>query len=943
MVLSFASVCSAATEVKNDGSWKITATSDNGNTVGRAVDGDSTTYWHTKFTVIDGKITSHDECPHTITIDFGKEMTLSGWHYKPRQDSGTGSILKYNIYASTDGKSFKKIYSGEFKYTWENWANGEKPTDSEASWGDMKMRAVKIETISSIGGYGTAAEIYFLKGSGGTQNGDGAVFEEKRENKYNTLSKADWQIKASSELGWSLAKNMIDGTTETYWHSNYTAEGGTITSRDETPYTIELTLPKAMSSTGLLYTPRKDNRAGRWLSADVYVSADGKTKGDKVGTIKGERDSADEILLSFGKELSVKNVTIEVTEAVESFGTCAELDLVTGEVKAKINTLSKADWQIKASSEVNWGSAENMIDGTTKKIWHSNYTAEGQTITGRDEPPYTIELTLPKATASTGLLYTPRQDGSTGRWLSADVYVSADGKTKGDKVGTIKGKRDSADEILLPFDKELSVKKITIEVTETSGLSGSCAELDLVTGEVKTEIKEDPTYPEGYLDPSNWVITSSSEVEWSPIGRAFDNKLDTTWHTRYTAEGTSIIEHDMPPFTIDITLPEKKAISGFKIIGRTSNTVGRVKAYELFASETDGGEMVLISKGELSGSTSDEVSYGIGFEAKKLKFVVTEGQEGYACMAELQFKKAGENEKIYPVAEFADELDSVALKKIDPSGFKAENDLPVWGGNSTKNLFDGAAAFWQTEAVPVGTESTVLRIDLGKVYTFSAVSIYPRQSSDLHGYWDEFNMWVGTNDADMTELLHGYSFGERTLNEKTITFEKPVTARYVEFEITKFLNNRVSCAEISFWQTKEEREASGGTGKFVMQIGSNEIKVTKGGVETVKTIDTAPYITSAGRTLIPLRGLIEEMGAEIEWTDKNQSIAINNNGIKLYLQIRNNLVYVDSPAYGHLMYTLESEPRIKDSRTFVPLRFISEQFGYNVSWDGETKTITIEK
>lgn len=794
MVLSFASVCSAATEVKNDGSWKITATSDNGNTVGRVIDGDSTTYWHTKYTAEDGKITSHDECPHTITIDFGKDMTLSGWHYKPRQDNGTGSILKYNIYASSDGKTFKKIYSGEFKYTWENWANGEKPVDSEASWGDTKMRAVKIEITSSIGGYGTAAEIYFLKGSGGTQNGNGEVLEDtKKENTYNTLSKTGWQIKASSEGSWGLA--------------------------------------------------------------------------------------------------------------------------------------------------------ENMLDGTTKKIWHSNYTAEGQTITGRDEPPYTIELTLPKATASTGLLYTPRQDGSTGRWLSADVYVSSDGKIKGDKVGTIKGEQTSSEEILLPFGKELSVKKITIEVTETSGLSGSCSELDLVAGEIKTgDDKKDDSDDSGiYLNSTGWEVKSSSEVGWGSIKRAFDNNLDTFWHTNYTNEGTLVTGHDMPPFTIDITLPEKKAISGFKIIGRTSDTNGRVKGYELYASETDADEMVLISKDEISGSTSDEVNYGIGFEAKKLKFVVTEGQGGYGCMAELQFKKAGENEKIYPVAEFADALDSVALKKIDPSGFKAENDLPVWGGNSTKNLFDGAAAFWQTEAVPVGTDSTVLRIDLGKVYTFSAVSIYPRQSNDLHGYWDEFNMWVGTTDDDMTELLHGYSFGERTLNEKTITFEKPVTARYVEFEITEFLNNRVSCAEISFWQTKEEREASGGTGKFVMQIGSNEIKVTKGGVETVKTIDTAPYITSAGRTLIPLRGLIEEMGAEIEWTDKNQSITINNNGIKLYLQIRNNLVYVDSPAYGHLMYTLESEPRIKDSRTFVPLRFISEQFGYNVSWDGETKTITIEK
>ncbi len=798
LALSFASVCSAATEVKNDGSWQISATSDIGNTIARAIDGDDATFWHSNYTAEDGKITRHDECPHIITIDFGKEMTLSGWRYNPRPGNSTGAVTEYNIYSSEDGKAFKKIFTGKFDYTWQDWADGKRGAPSEASWGDTKMRAVKIEITSSIGGYGTAAEITFLKGSGGTKNGDGAVFVEAKKEEHNTLSKTGWQI--------------------------------------------------------------------------------------------------------------------------------------------------------KASSEVSWGLAENMIDGTTKKIWHSNYTAEGQTITSTDEPPYTIELTLPKAMASTGLLYTPRQDGSTGRWMTADVYVSSDGKTKGDKVGTIKGEQTSTDEILLPFGKELSVKKVTIEVTETSGGKiGSCAELDLVAGETwtgdgkKDDKKDDSNYPEAYLDPAGWEVTSSSEASWGSVKKAFDNNLDTVWHTNYKNEGTLITGHDMPPFTIDITLPEKKAISGFKIIGRTSDTNGRVKGYELYASETDGGEMTLVSKDEISGSTSDEVNYGIAFEAKKLKFVVTEGQGGYGCMAELQFKKAGENEKIYPVTEFAEALDSVALKKIDPSGFKAENDLPVWGGNSTKNLFDGAAAYWQTEEVPVGTDSTVLRIDLGKVYTFSAVSIYPRQSNDLHGYWEQFNMWAGTSDDDMTELLHDYSFGERTLNEKMITFEKPVTARYVEFEITKFLSGRISCAEISFWQTKEEREASGGTGKFVMQIGSNEIKVTKGGVESVKTIDTSPFITSAGRTLIPLRGLIEEMGAEIEWTDENQSITINNNGIKLYLQIRNNLVYVDSPAYGHIMYTLESEPRIKDSRTFVPLRFISEQFGYNVSWDGETKTITIEK
>jgi hypothetical protein len=38
---------------------------------------------------------------------------------------------------------------------------------------------------------------------------------------------------------------------------------------------------------------------------------------------------------------------------------------------------------------------------------------------------------------------------------------------------------------------------------------------------------------------------------------------------------------------------------------------------------------------------------------------------------------------------------------------------------------------------------------------------------------------------------------------------------------------------------------------------------------------------------------------------------------------------------------LDVAPIIKDSRTFVPLRFITEVMGYKVDWDATTKTITI--
>ena len=85
------------------------------------------------------------------------------------------------------------------------------------------------------------------------------------------------------------------------------------------------------------------------------------------------------------------------------------------------------------------------------------------------------------------------------------------------------------------------------------------------------------------------------------------------------------------------------------------------------------------------------------------------------------------------------------------------------------------------------------------------------------------------------------------------------------------------------------------------------------------------------------------MGAEISWEGYNQTVTIKTATGNITMQIRNNLVYVDDPTYGPVRYTLRVAPEIKDSRTFIPLRFVSEQLGYNVEWNGETREITITK
>ena len=53
------------------------------------------------------------------------------------------------------------------------------------------------------------------------------------------------------------------------------------------------------------------------------------------------------------------------------------------------------------------------------------------------------------------------------------------------------------------------------------------------------------------------------------------------------------------------------------------------------------------------------------------------------------------------------------------------------------------------------------------------------------------------------------------------------------------------------------------------------------------------------------------------------------------------MVYIEDGVYGRVRHTMLNFPVIKDSRTFIPVRFVSEMLGYDVAWDGETKTVTI--
>lgn len=124
--------------------------------------------------------------------------------------------------------------------------------------------------------------------------------------------------------------------------------------------------------------------------------------------------------------------------------------------------------------------------------------------------------------------------------------------------------------------------------------------------------------------------------------------------------------------------------------------------------------------------------------------------------------------------------------------------------------------------------------------------------------------------------------------------------------------------------------------KIVMQIGSNTMSI---GDEKVNIDDnnTTPVIVE-GNTLVPVRAMIENLGGSVEWNSQNQSTTLKYENNEIVLTINNKTAYLNNEEHQ-----LNTAPVIINGRTMLPIRFISESFGFNVSWNESEKTITIEK
>jgi len=110
--------------------------------------------------------------------------------------------------------------------------------------------------------------------------------------------------------------------------------------------------------------------------------------------------------------------------------------------------------------------------------------------------------------------------------------------------------------------------------------------------------------------------------------------------------------------------------------------------------------------------------------------------------------------------------------------------------------------------------------------------------------------------------------------------------------------------------------------------------------------DQQPVIVD-GRTLVPIRGVFEHIGFEVDWNPNTSTALLTRGTFHINITIGQPTFGVlvhdpNSPFPGHgVLVALDVPAQLIGGRTMLPLRAVLESIGYELEWNGQTRTVII--
>ena len=117
------------------------------------------------------------------------------------------------------------------------------------------------------------------------------------------------------------------------------------------------------------------------------------------------------------------------------------------------------------------------------------------------------------------------------------------------------------------------------------------------------------------------------------------------------------------------------------------------------------------------------------------------------------------------------------------------------------------------------------------------------------------------------------------------------------------------------------------------ELAKTRAKVTLDG-NRIDTENLARVVN--GRTMIPVRCLAEQMGADVSYDSTLKAARIVRAGVEIIMPIGSKTCTVNGEPFQ-----MDVAPYIENGRTMIPARYVSELFGQNIQWISETRTAAV--
>ena len=129
--------------------------------------------------------------------------------------------------------------------------------------------------------------------------------------------------------------------------------------------------------------------------------------------------------------------------------------------------------------------------------------------------------------------------------------------------------------------------------------------------------------------------------------------------------------------------------------------------------------------------------------------------------------------------------------------------------------------------------------------------------------------------------------------------------------------------------------APGGEIEIIMQLDNPKMYVNWEEREIDPGRGTAP-VSMNGRTMVPIRAIIEALGGKIEWDAATEKITMQANGHTVSMWLNKTDLMSDGQNK-----TIDAAPVSVNGRTLVPLRAAAENIGCIIDWNPDTQAILV--